>query len=366
MDAFSWNKGFREFFAVKATPSPVILKLLCELGCGLDCSSLTELMLAEAIGVTDSDIMFSSNATPAEEYVYARKLGATINLDDITHIGFLEKHAGLPETISCRYNPGRFEISNSIMDDPSNAKYGFTHEQIIEGFKALKARGVKKFGLHAFLSSNTMTEEYYPALSRLLFLLAVELAEETGVEITFINLSGGIDSVLSAEGKRYIRNRGRRAQGVEEVLVPRGLGGVSIYTELGRYMTDLTVRLLRRQSTKRYLQNYIGLTPVRATLCVRRCMAYHHITVPRENEPCNRVRHNGSLCENNDKFAKDRAAEIEIGDYIYIHDTGAHGHSMGYTHNGKPVPQSFAARGRSVELIRERRPRRIISQHLIF
>lgn len=360
MDAFSWNKGFREFFAVKATPSPVILKLLCELGCGLDCSSLTELMLAEAIGVTDSDIMFSSNATPAEEYVYARKLGATINLDDITHIGFLEKHAGLPETISCRYNPGRFEISNSIMDDPSNAKYGFTHEQIIEGFKALKARGVKKFGLHAFLSSNTMTEEYYPALSRLLFLLAVELAEETGVEITFINLSGGIGIPYypgQKENDIYAIADGVR-KAFEEVLVPAGLGGVSIYTELGRYMTGPYGALVATAIHKKDIyKNYIGLDACACNL-MRPAMygAYHHITVlGKENEPCNRVYDiTGSLCENNDKFAKDRALpEIEIGDYIYIHDTGAHGHSMGYNYNGKLRSAELLLReDGSVELIR--------------
>ncbi len=360
MGAFSWNKGFREYFAVKATPSPVILKLLHEVGCGLDCSSYTELLLAKALGITGKDIMFSSNATPAEEFVLARQLDAIINLDDITHIDFLEKHAGMPNTISCRYNPGEFSYSNHIMDDPANAKYGFTKDQLFQGFLSLKDKGVKSFGLHAFLSSNTTDEAYYPSLAKELFDIAVELTEKTGARIDFINLSGGIGVPYYPDQKpNDIYNISKGVQKhFRDILEPAGLGDISIYTELGRYMLApygaLISQVIHKKDT---YKNYLGLD---ATACnlMRPAMygAYHHITVMgKENEQNDHTYDvTGSLCENNDKFAIDRPLpKVEIGDYVYIHDTGAHGHAMGYNYNGKLRSAELLLReDGSVELIR--------------
>ncbi|MGN0306023.1 MAG: diaminopimelate decarboxylase, partial [Lachnospiraceae bacterium] len=239
-EAFSWNKGFKEYFAVKATPNPYLIQILQEYGCGCDCSSLTELMLSKAMGVKGEDIMFSSNETPASEYAYANEIGAIINLDDITHIAYLEKTIGkLPKTISCRYNPGGvFKISTSIMDNPGDAKYGFTTEQLFEGFKRLREKGVENFGIHSFLASNTVTNDYYPTLARQLFELAVKLKEETGANITFINLSGGIGVPYRPEQEPndiYAIGEGVRKV-YEEILVPAGMGEVAIYTELGRFM----------------------------------------------------------------------------------------------------------------------------------
>ena len=340
--AFSWNPGFREFFAVKATPNPFILKLLASVGCGTDCSSLTELMLSEACGITGDNIMFSSNDTPAEEFLLARKLGATINLDDITHIDFLDQLAGLPEVISCRYNPGHFAISNSIMSDPSDAKYGFTPEQLTEGFRILRDRGVKRFGIHAFLSSNTTTEAYYPALARELFLVARDLSDKLGIHIDFINLSGGIGvPYLPDQPANDIMRIGDGVRRVyEEIFTPAGMTDVKIYTELGRYMLapygELIAKVIHEKHT---FKDYIGLDACACNL-MRPAMygAYHHITVlGKEHAPLTHLYDvTGSLCENNDKFAVDRKLpEIEIGDYVCIHDTGAHGHSMGYNYNGK-------------------------------
>lgn len=341
--AFAWNKGFKEYFAVKATPNPFLLKILQEEGCGTDCSSLTELMLSQALGFGDGDIMFSSNATPAEEFVKAREVNAIINLDDITHIDFLEKTAGIPETICCRYNPGGvFKISTSIMDNPGDAKYGFTKEQMIEGYKKLKALGVKNFGIHSFLASNTVSNEYYPTLAKILFELAVELRDKTGADIKFINLSGGVgipyrpdqeanDIMVIGEGVR---------KAFEEVLVPAGMGDIAIYTELGRFMLGpygcLVTTAIHEKHTHK---EYIGLDACAVNL-MRPAMygAYHHITVMgKENEPCDhKYDITGSLCENNDKFAIDRMLpKIDIGDYLVIHDTGAHGYAMGYNYNGK-------------------------------
>lgn len=359
--AFSWNPGFREYFAVKATPNPFILQLLKEEGCGMDCSSLTELMMAEAVGCSGDDIMFSSNATPAEEFVKARQLDAIINLDDFTHIAFLEKVAGIPEKICCRYNPGGvYAVSNSIMDNPGDAKYGFTKEQLIEGFRLLKEKGVKEFGIHSFLCSNTVTNDYYPMLARTLFELAVELKEKTGVAVSFINLSGGIgipyrpeqepnDIMVIGEGVR---------KAFEELLVPAGLGEVSIFTELGRFMLAPYGQLVATAVHEKHIyKEYIGLDACAANL-MRPAMygAYHHITIPgKEQEPCDhKYDITGSLCENNDKFAIDRMLpKIEIGDYVVIHDTGAHGFSMGYNYNGRLRSAELLLRedGR-VELIR--------------
>ena len=342
-DAFSWNKGFREYFAVKATPNPEILKILKEEGCGVDCSSYTELLLSDRVGFRGDDIMFTSNVTPAEDFVLARSLNAIINLDDITHIEFLEKVAGLPETISCRFNPGgNFVLNNSIMDTPQEAKYGFTRSQLTEGFKILVAKGVKRFGLHAFLASNTTTNEYYPALARILFNTAVELHQETGARISFINLSGGIGIPYRPEQPANdiyeISNGVRKAY--EEILIPAGMGDVAIYTELGRYMLApygcLVSTVLHEKHTHK---DYVGLDACAANL-MRPAMygAYHHITVMgKEDRPLtHKYDVTGGLCENNDKFAIDRMLpETEVGDIIVIHDTGAHGFSMGYNYNGK-------------------------------
>ncbi len=342
-DAFSWNPGFREYFAVKATPNPFILKLLASCGCGVDCSSMTELMMADALGFSGSDIFFSSNVTPAEEYAYADRLGAVINLDDITHIDFLEGICGIPETICCRYNPGGvFQITTDIMDNPGDAKYGFTTEQMFEGFRILKSKGVRNFGIHAFLASNTVTNEYYPALARVLFTMAVRLAEETDAHIAFINLSGGVGVPYEPDqtpNDIYAISEGVR-QAYNEILVPAGMGDVALYTEMGRFMLAPYGHLITKVIHEKHTyKEYIGCDACAANL-MRPAMygAYHHITVlGKENEPCDhKYDVTGSLCENNDKFAVDRMLpKIDIGDYLAIHDTGAHGFSMGYNYNGR-------------------------------
>ncbi len=343
-EAFSWNPGFREYFAVKATPNPFIINILKELGCGVDCSSETELMMAEAMGYRGEGIMFSSNDTPPEEFRLADRLGAIINLDDFTHIEFLEKTIGrIPETISCRYNPGGlFKISNDIMDNPGDSKYGMTADQLKEAFRVLKEKGAKRFGIHAFLASNTVTNEYYPMLARVLFEKAVQLKEETGADIRFINLSGGIgipyrpdqepnDIAAIGEGVR---------QAYEEILVPAGMGDVALCTELGRFMLGpygcLVTTAIHEKHTHK---EYIGVDACAVNL-MRPAMygAYHHITVMgKEDRPHDhKYDVTGSICENNDKFAIDRMLpEIEKGDILVIHDTGAHGFSMGYNYNGK-------------------------------
>ena len=343
-EAFAWNKGYREYFAVKACPNTTLIQIMKEYGCGCDCSSMTELMLSKAMGCKGADIMFSSNATPAEEYQYAAKLGAIINLDDITHIDFLEKAIGyIPETISCRYNPGGlFKISNDIMDNPGDAKYGMTTEQLFEAFKILKAKGAKKFGIHAFLASNTVTNEYYPMLAKVLFEVAVKLEKETGADIEFINLSGGVGIPYKPDQEpNDIRVIGEGVRKVyEEVLVPAGMGDVALYTEMGRFMTGpygcLVTKAIHEKHT---YKEYIGCDACAVNL-MRPAMygAYHHITVMgKEDQPCDhKYDITGSLCENNDKFAIDRMLpKIDMGDYLVIHDTGAHGYAMGYNYNGK-------------------------------
>ncbi len=361
-EAFSWNKGFKEYFAVKATPNPYLIQILREYGCGCDCSSMTELMLSNAMGVEGSDIMFSSNETPASEYAYAAKIGATINLDDITHIDFLEKTLGkLPETLSMRYNPGGvFTISNGIMDNPGDAKYGFTTEQLFEGFRILKEKGVKKFGIHAFLASNTVTNEYYPTLAKQLFELAVKVKEDTGVAVSFINLSGGIGIPYRPDQEpNDIRVIGEGVRKVyEEVLIPAGLGDVAIYTELGRFMMGPYGHLVTTAIHEKHThKEYIGCDACAVNL-MRPAMygAYHHITVMgKENEPCDhKYDIVGSLCENNDKFAIDRMLpKIDIGDLLLIHDTGAHGFAMGYNYNGKlKSAELLLKEDGSVQLIR--------------
>ena len=341
--AFAWNPGFHEYFAVKACPNPRLLQILKEEGFGCDCSSYTELLMSEAVGQVGEDIMFSSNVTPAEDFALAAKLGAIINFDDITHIDFFEKIAPFPETMSCRYNPGGdFKIENEIMDTPQDAKYGMTRSQLPEAYRKLMSKGVKHFGLHAFLASNTVANEYYPVLARLLFQTAVELHEETGAHIAFINLSGGVgipyrpeqnanDIMAIGEGVR---------KAYEEVLVPAGMGDVAIYTEMGRFVMGpygcLVAQCLHHKHTHK---EYVGLDACAANL-MRPAMygAYHHITVlGKEDAPCDhKYDVTGGLCENNDKFAIDRMLpEIDDGDYLVIHDTGAHGFAMGYNYNGK-------------------------------
>lgn len=342
--AFSWNRGYKEYFAVKATPNPFLLNILKDMGCGTDCSSMTELMMSRACGFSGSDIMFSSNDTPPEEFAYAEKLGAIINLNDITHIQCLEETLGhIPETISCRFNPGGlFKISNDIMDNPGDSKYGMTAEQIGQAFKILKEKGAKHFGIHAFLASNTVTNEYYPMLAKILFELAVKLKEETGVHIAFINLSGGIgipyrpdqepnDILAIGDGVRRV---------YEEILVPAGMDDVALCTELGRFMMGPYGALVTKAIHEKHTyKEYVGVDACAVNL-MRPAMygAYHHITVMgREDEPCTRMYDVvGSLCENNDKFAIDRMLpEIKKGDLLFIHDAGAHGFAMGYNYNGK-------------------------------
>ena len=343
--AFAWNKGFKEYFAVKATPNPFLLRILKEEGCGVDCSSYTELLLAKAVGFAGDEILFSSNVTPAQDYRLADALGAYINLDDFTHIAFFEQVTGhLPKTICCRYNPGGvFSIGkNEIMDTPGEAKYGFTFDQLAEGFRILRDKGVEEFGLHAFLASNTVANEYYPVLARILFETAVKLKELTGVKIKFIDLSGGVGVAYRPEQQEndiFVIGDGVR-EAFEDVMVPAGMEDVAIYTELGRFMLapygHLVAKVLH---FKHIYKEYAGLDACAADL-MRPAMygAYHHITVlGKEHAPCDcKYDVTGGLCENNDKFAIDRMLpKLEIGDHIVIHDTGAHGHAMGYNYNGK-------------------------------
>ena len=365
--AFAWNPGYREYFAVKATPTPAILKLLKEEGCGCDCSSLAELIMAERCGITGEDIMFSSNETPPEEFQLADKLGAIMNLDDFTLIEDLERATGkIPEKVCCRYNPGGvFALGETregfqVMDNPGDAKYGMTRAQISEAYRVLAAKGAREFGLHSFLASNTLSNEYYPVLARMLFQLAVELKEETGCRVTFINLSGGVGVPYHPDQPEndiaVIGEGGRKAY--EEILVPAGLGDVALYTELGRFMLAPYGHLVTRAMHEKHIyKEYIGVDACACDL-MRPAMygSYHHITVMgKEHAPCDhKYDVVGSLCENNDKFAVDRMLpKIDRGDLLVIHDTGAHGRAMGYNYNGKLRSAELLLReDGSVELIR--------------
>lgn len=343
-EAFAWNKGFREYFAVKATPNPFLISILKEYDFGCDCSSMTELMMAKACGMDGKHIMFSSNETPLEEFAYANELGAIINLDDFTHIQCLEDTLGyIPETISCRYNPGGvFAMSNGIMDNPGDSKYGMTKEQLFDAYKILKAKGAKNFGIHAFLASNTVTNEYYPKLARQLFELVVELQKETGCHIAFVNLSGGVGVPYTPDQEpNDIRAIGEGVhQAFDEVLVPAGMGDVAIFAEMGRFMMAPYGCLVTQAIHEKHIyKEYIGVDACAVNL-MRPAMygSYHHITVlGKEDAPCTETYDVvGSLCENNDKFAIDRKLpKIDKGDYLVIHDTGAHGFAMGYSYNGK-------------------------------
>ena len=340
--AFAWNDGFREYFAVKACPNPFILKILKEEGCGVDCASMAELKLAEALGFRGDDIMFSSNETPAEEFEYARQLDAIINLDDITHIDFLKAHGGIPERICLRYNPGGELLIGSVyMGQPSGSKFGMTKQQIFYAAQRLRDLGVKSFGLHALLASNAADNNYYPANAMILFELAIELKQKLGINIFMVNLSGGVGIPYQPEQTMPdIRKIGASIEESFDVMTSARLGDVKLSTELGRFMTGPHGCLVATAIHKKHIyKEYIGLDACAVNL-MRPAMydAYHHITVAgKEDALCDHMYDVvGSLCENNDKFAVDRALpEIHDGDLIVIHDTGAHGYSMGYNYNGK-------------------------------
>jgi diaminopimelate decarboxylase len=339
---FAWNPGFKEFFAVKATPNPFILNILKQEGFGMDCSSFPELLLAERIGVTGCEIMFSSNDTPAQEFVKARDLRATINLDDISHIPFLERHCGLPDTISVRYNPGNSRGGSFVMGKPEEAKYGFTREQIFEGLRLLASKGVSRFGLHTFIASNELNPQYFVDTAKMMFELAVEVYERVAVKIDFVNTSGGVGIPYKPEESAV--DLGAVSEGVrdayDQLIRPAKLHPLSLFMELGRAITGphgyLVARVLH---IKNIYKTHVGLDACMAHL-MRPAIygAYHHITVVgKENQPPNHVYDvTGSLCESRDKFAVDRALpRVDIGDLMVIHDTGAHGHAMGFNYNGK-------------------------------
>ena len=361
LKAFSWNEGFKEYFAVKANPNPHLIKILKEEGFGTDCSSMAELVISEKTGVKGENIMFTSNETPSDEFVKANELGAIINLDDITHIDFLEKAIGkLPEVISFRYNPGPLRKGGSIMGNPEDAKYGFTRDQIFEGFKIVKAKGVKRFGIHCFIISNELNSSFYVETAKMLFQLAVELHKKQGVKIEFLNLSGGLGIPYKPEQTAIdiisVGNEIKKAY--NEMIVPGGLHPLKLFTESGRFITGPFGYLVTKAIHKKQIyKNYIGLDACMANL-MRPALygAYHHITVMGKEK--SKLDHKydvvGSLCENNDKFAIDRLLpEIDYNDTVVIHDTGAHGHAMGFNYNGKLRSKELLLKSDgSVELIR--------------
>ena len=340
--AFAWNAGFHEYFAVKACPNPFIMKMLREEGFGMDCSSLPELQLSERIGVVGEGIMFTSNDTPADEFVKARTLGAIINLDDLSHIPFLENCAGLPELICCRYNPGPLKGGNAIIGNPEQAKYGFTREQLFEGYRLLKRKGVKRFGLHTMVASNELNPQYFVETAEILFDLAVELSREVGITFEFVNIGGGI-GIPYRPGQEPV-NLERVSEGVRQAYEKRILGNghpaLKIYMECGRMVTGPYGFLVSRvRHIKKTYRTYVGLDACMANL-MRPALygAYHHVSVPaKEGLPCDTVCDlTGSLCENNDKFAVERKLpKLEPGDLVVIHDAGAHGYAMGFQYNGK-------------------------------
>lgn len=340
--AFSWNKGFKEFFAVKALPNPTILEILKEEGFGADCSSLPELLLAEQAGITGENIMFTSNDTPAEEFKKAKELGAIINLDDISHIEFLEKEVGLPELLCFRYNPGPLRGGNAIIGNPEEAKYGFTREQLFEGYKMAKSKGVTRFGLHTMVASNELNQQYFVDTVEMLLQLAVDIKDQLGIELEFINMGGGIGIPYRLDQDPV--DLDVVSQGVKAIFdkyeKQHGLGAVELFMENGRMITGPYGYLVTTVRHKKDIyKQYVGLDSCMANL-MRPALygAYHHITaLGKENVPKDHVYDvTGSLCENNDKFAIDRELpEIEPGDILVIHDTGAHGHAMGFNYNGK-------------------------------
>ncbi len=342
LKAFDWNDGFKEFFAVKATPNPFILKILKEEGFGTDCSSLSELILSEEVGITGEDIMFTSNNTPAEEYEKARELGAIINLDDISHIPFLAKHGGIPNLISLRYNPGSRREGSFIMGDPSEVKYGFTKEQIFEGLADLKQRGVERFGLHTFIASNELNPQYFVDTAAMMFKLAVEVKERLDINLEFLNIGGGIGIPYRPEEEpvdlEYVGSGIKEKY--DEIIKDNGLDPLAIFMECGRMITGPYGYLVSKVIHKKDIyKNHVGLDASMNDL-MRPGMydAYHHLTIlGKEDEPREFTYDvTGSLCESIDRFAVDRKLpKVEVGDTVVIHDTGAHGHAMGFNYNGK-------------------------------
>ncbi len=341
-DAFSWNEGFKEYYAIKAAPNPFLMKLLRKQGFGIDCSSMAELLLAEKLGMRGEEIMFTSNDTPAYEFQKAKELGAIINLDDIKHIEYLEKHAGLPELISFRYNPGTLKGGNIIIGNPEDSKYGFTREQLFEGYKILKEKGVKRFGIHTMVASNELDADYFIETAEIIFDVIVDIAKELDIRFEFANLGGGIGIPYKSEHKPV--DLDRVSAGIkdlyEKLIVGNGLDPLKIFFESGRAITGpfgfLVSRVLHIKET---YKKYAGLDSCMANL-MRPALygAYHHVTVMgKEGNPHKHLYDvTGSLCENNDKFAINRLLpEIEPEDLVVIHDTGAHGHSMGFNYNGK-------------------------------
>jgi len=340
--AFSWNEGFKEFFAIKAAPNPYLMKILYKEGYGADCSSLAELMMAQKTGVTGEEIMFSSNDTPVEDFLLAKKLKAIINLDDISHIAYLEKYAGIPSLICFRYNPGKLKKGNHIIGHPEEAKYGFTREQLFEGYKICKEKGVKRFGIHTMVASNELDPYYFVETAEILFQLIVEISQKLNIKFDFVNIGGGVGIPYRPEQKRIdlnVMSSGIRKK-YDEIIVANGLAPLKIFTECGRYITGpygyLVARVLHIKDT---YKKFAGLDACMANL-MRPALygAYHHITVMgKENKACNTLYDvTGSLCENNDKFAIDRMLpKLESGDIVVIHDAGAHGFAMGFNYNGK-------------------------------
>lgn len=359
-EAFSWNEGYKEYFAVKATPNPAIIKLLHSMGCGVDCASTTELTMSQKLGITGQNIMFSSNDTPKEDYQLARKLGAIINLDDCSHIDFLAENGGIPETICMRYNPGTdFIVQNNIMGELKQSKFGMTKTQLIESVKRLSQMGAKNFGVHSMLASCALNKNYYPTLAREVFSLALEIKQETGISLSFVNLSGGIGIPYRPEETPVdIIEIGKAVKKVYDELIAANGMKLSLFTEMGRFVTGpygyLVSTVLHEKET---YKKYLGLD---ATACnlMRPAIygAYHHITIlGKEESECDTLYDVvGSLCENNDKFAVDRMLpKAEIGDIAVIHDAGAHGYSMGYNYNGKlKCAELLLERGGNVRIIR--------------
>lgn len=340
--AFAWNPGFREYFAVKACPNPFLMKILRQEGFGMDCSSLPELLLSESVGVTGEGIMFTSNDTPADEFVKAKATGAIINLDDLSHIGFLEACAGLPELVCFRYNPGPLKGGNAIIGNPEQAKYGFTRPQLFEGYRLLKQKGVKRFGLHTMVASNELNPQYFIDTAEILFDLVVDLSRELGITFEFVNMGGGIGIPYRPEQEAVDLERVgegvRRAY--EARVLAKGHPALKLYMECGRMVTGPFGYLVSRvRHIKQTYKTYAGLDACMANL-MRPALygAYHHISVPaKAGQPCDVVYDvTGSLCENNDKFAIDRPLpKLAPGDLVVIHDAGAHGYAMGFQYNGK-------------------------------
>ena len=365
LSAFSWNNGFKEYFAVKATPNPFILKILHSEGFGADCSSLPELLLSDKAGITGEEIMFTSNDTPAHEFVIAREMGTVINLDDISHIPFLEKTCGIPEVISVRYNPGRLRDGSFIMGNPEDAKYGFTREQVFLGLTQLQQKGAKRFGVHTFIASNELNQDYFVDTADMLFELAVEIMEKLGIRLEFVNISGGIGIPYKPDEKKvdlaYVGENIHKKY--DEKIKDTDLDPLSFFMECGRAMTGPYGYLVSRVLHKKEIyKTHIGLDANMANL-MRPGMygAYHHVTVPGKEDWKQDYIYDltGSLCESIDRFAVDRKLpEIELGDLVVIHDTGAHGHSMGFNYNGKLRSSELLLRENG-EVIEIRRPETI-------